>query len=65
MLASILIGVLIFGYAGWTLLSYVKKTKKGKCAGCSMAKTCASACDDVSGPSTTHIPADPDLYSRR
>ena len=50
MLASILIGALIFGYAGWTLFSYVRKTKKGKCAGCSMAKTCSSACSDVTGP---------------
>lgn len=64
MLASILIGVLIFGYAGWTLLSYVKKTKKGKCAGCSMAKTCASACDEVSGPPATNTPSDMDLNSR-
>lgn len=44
MLASIIIGLLIFGYAGWTLFSYVRKTKKGKCAGCSIAKTCASSC---------------------
>ncbi|WP_054954670.1 FeoB-associated Cys-rich membrane protein [Paenibacillus dakarensis] len=44
MLASIIIGVLIFGYAGWTLFSYIKKTKKGKCAGCSLAKTCSSSC---------------------
>lgn len=49
MLASIIIGVLIFGYAGWTLYSYVKKTKKGKCAGCSAAKTCVSACSEING----------------
>lgn len=56
MLASIIIGVLIFGYAGWTLFSYVRKTRKGKCAGCSMAKTCASSCSsEVLGPPESNI----------
>lgn len=64
MLASILIGVLIFGYAGWTLLSYVKKTKKGKCAGCSLSKTCVSSCGDMSKPSQVNTSSDPDIYSR-
>ncbi|MEH7451046.1 FeoB-associated Cys-rich membrane protein [Gottfriedia acidiceleris] len=45
MIVNIIIGALIFGYAGWTLLRYVKKTKKGKCGSCSIAKTCSSNCD--------------------
>lgn len=51
MIASIVIGVAIFGYAGWTLTSYIRKTKKGKCAGCSLAKSCESACSDVASMS--------------
>lgn len=41
MVASIAIGVIIFGYAGWTRYSYFRKTRKGKCASCSLAKSCA------------------------
>jgi hypothetical protein len=47
MLASVILGSLIFGYAGWTLFSFIRKSKKGKCASCSLSKSCASTCDDV------------------
>ncbi|MBP1932107.1 FeoB-associated Cys-rich membrane protein [Ammoniphilus resinae] len=45
MLINILLGVLIFGYAGWTLYRFVRKSKEGKCAGCSIKNSCKSACD--------------------
>lgn len=44
MLVSILLGVLIFGYAGWTLYRFIQKSKKGKCATCSISKQC-QICD--------------------
>ncbi|WP_442601272.1 FeoB-associated Cys-rich membrane protein [Paenibacillus sp. KN14-4R] len=44
MTASIIIGAVIFGYAAWTLIQFYKKSKKGKCASCSISKTCQSGC---------------------
>lgn len=40
MLASIIIGVVIFGYAGWALMKYINNSKKGKCAGCAVENSC-------------------------
>ena len=51
MLFSVLIGLLIFSYAGWTIIGYARKTKQGKCAACSLNKSCSSACDDLSSAS--------------
>jgi hypothetical protein len=48
MLFSIVAGVAIFGYAGWSLVRYAHKTRQGKCAACSLNKSCQSACADVS-----------------
>jgi hypothetical protein len=48
MLFSIVAGVAIFGYAGWALVRYARKTRQGKCAACSLNKSCQSACSDVS-----------------
>lgn len=42
MIFSILLGVAIFGYAGWTLFRFVRKSKEGKCAGCSVKNSCHS-----------------------
>jgi hypothetical protein len=47
MIANLAIGALIFGYAGWALFRFVKKSKQGKCASCSMNKGCQAACDSV------------------
>ncbi|MFB7642608.1 FeoB-associated Cys-rich membrane protein [Peribacillus butanolivorans] len=49
MLVSFILGALIFGYAVFTLYRFVKRSKMGKCAGCSISDKCASAC---SGSST-------------
>ena len=42
MMVSIIIGAVIFGYAGYTLFNFVKKSRKGKCAACSLNKSCQS-----------------------
>ncbi|PJO40461.1 FeoB-associated Cys-rich membrane protein [Lysinibacillus xylanilyticus] len=42
LLINILIGCIIFGYAGFTLYKSIKKQKKGKCAACSLQKSCSS-----------------------
>ncbi|WP_197143389.1 FeoB-associated Cys-rich membrane protein [Lysinibacillus sphaericus] len=42
LLINILIGSIIFGYAGITLYKSIKKQKKGKCAACSIQKSCSS-----------------------
>ncbi|MFJ8090009.1 FeoB-associated Cys-rich membrane protein [Lysinibacillus sp. NPDC095746] len=42
LLINILIGSIIFGYAGITLYKSIKKQKKGKCASCSLQKSCSS-----------------------
>ena len=42
MIVNIVIGAVIFGYAGYTLFNFVKRSKKGKCAACSMNKSCQS-----------------------
>ncbi|MFE4133502.1 FeoB-associated Cys-rich membrane protein [Peribacillus sp. YIM B13482] len=44
MIFNIIIGVLIFGYAGWALYSSIMKSKKGKCASCELSKTCKTNC---------------------
>ncbi|RDI47728.1 FeoB-associated Cys-rich membrane protein [Falsibacillus pallidus] len=44
MIASILIGLLIFGYAGFTLYKFIKKSKEGVCGTCSLKKSCNSKC---------------------
>ncbi|MCD7035165.1 FeoB-associated Cys-rich membrane protein [Metabacillus sp. GX 13764] len=41
MLVSILIGVLIFGYAGYTIFKHIQKSKMGKCASCELNKACS------------------------
>ncbi|MDQ0417382.1 flagellar biogenesis protein FliO [Croceifilum oryzae] len=54
MIANLLIGILIFGYAGWTIMRFVRKSKQGKCAVCSLNKRCNSVCNDPQsqGPKT-------------
>ena len=42
MVANIVIGTAIFGYAGWVLFRHVKKSKQGKCAACSSKSSCPS-----------------------
>ncbi|GAM14657.1 FeoB-associated Cys-rich membrane protein [Mesobacillus selenatarsenatis] len=44
MIANILIGGAIFGYAGWAFYRFIKKSKEGKCAACSIQSSCSSNC---------------------
>lgn len=45
MIASIIIGVAIFGYAAWALVKFINKSKKGKCAACDLKNSCSSQCN--------------------
>lgn len=47
MLANIVIGVVIFGYASFALVRHIKKSKNGKCAACEMNKSCKSDCGSL------------------
>jgi hypothetical protein len=44
MLVNILIGGVIFGYAGFSLVRFLRKAKEGKCAGCDIKSSCQSSC---------------------
>jgi len=44
MIASVIIGVAIFGYASFALVKFINKSKKGKCAACDLKKSCSSQC---------------------
>ncbi|MED3661535.1 FeoB-associated Cys-rich membrane protein [Ureibacillus sp. FSL K6-8385] len=44
MIVSIILGVIIFGYAFWALYSSIKKSKKGVCASCEIAESCKGNC---------------------
>ncbi|QHZ44988.1 FeoB-associated Cys-rich membrane protein [Bacillus sp. NSP9.1] len=46
-LFNLIIGGLIFGYAAWTLVKLVKRSRKGKCAACELNRSCQSACENV------------------
>jgi hypothetical protein len=44
MIANIVIGAVIFGYAAYALVRYINKSKKGKCAACSDHELNSSSC---------------------
>jgi radical SAM protein with 4Fe4S-binding SPASM domain len=44
MLLNIIMGGLIFSYAGWQLFRFARKSREGKCAACSMKDHCSSPC---------------------
>ncbi len=48
MIANIVIGAAIFGYAGWALVKHINKSKKGKCAACELNKVCSGGCSTPS-----------------
>lgn len=45
MLVNISIGAVIFGYASWTIFRYIKKSREGKCAACSLKSNCKTKCN--------------------
>ncbi|MGM0904383.1 MAG: FeoB-associated Cys-rich membrane protein [Bacillota bacterium] len=42
MIVNLIIGAAIFGYAAWALYRFIEKSKKGKCAACSIEPVCNS-----------------------
>ncbi|MCT8139373.1 FeoB-associated Cys-rich membrane protein [Anaerobacillus sp. CMMVII] len=47
MVGNVIIGVMIFAYAGWSLYRFIKKSKAGKCASCSEHEGCSAFdCDE-------------------
>ncbi|MBT2690762.1 FeoB-associated Cys-rich membrane protein [Bacillus sp. ISL-47] len=49
MAANIILGVLIFGYAGFSLFKFIHKSKEGKCASCAIKNSCSSICHTAKG----------------
>ncbi|WP_053361778.1 FeoB-associated Cys-rich membrane protein [Bacillus sp. FJAT-27251] len=49
MLANLVIGAAIFGYAGWALYRFIKKSGKGKCAACAIENSCSGKACGPSG----------------
>lgn len=37
---NIVIGALIFGYAGWTLIQHIRKSRQGICSTCGLRDEC-------------------------
>jgi hypothetical protein len=44
MIANIVIGAIIFGYAAYAFVRFINKSKKGKCAACSDKESISSPC---------------------
>jgi len=42
MLANIILGTVIFGYAGFAFYRHIQKSKQGKCAACAVKDACNS-----------------------
>ncbi|MFQ3545698.1 FeoB-associated Cys-rich membrane protein [Halobacillus rhizosphaerae] len=47
MIWSIILGLLIFGYAVWMVISFFKKSRQGKCGTCALKESCDSGCSVV------------------
>jgi radical SAM protein with 4Fe4S-binding SPASM domain len=44
MIVNIVIGLVIFGYAAWMMARHIEKSRQGKCAACSLNKSCSGTC---------------------
>jgi len=47
MIVNIVIGAVIFGYAGWALIRHLKKSKEGECGSCSSKSTCSGCLKEM------------------
>lgn len=47
MIANILIGAAIFGYAGWALIRHLKKSKEGECGSCNSRSSCSGCSSEI------------------
>ncbi|WP_077298586.1 FeoB-associated Cys-rich membrane protein [Virgibacillus pantothenticus] len=55
MIVNILLGLVIFGYAGWMMVRHIRKSKQGKCAACALKKSCSSSCSETDPASMTEL----------
>nr|WP_207952148.1 FeoB-associated Cys-rich membrane protein [Paenibacillus turpanensis] len=46
-IVNVLIGALIFGYSGWSLVRFIRRSRKGGCAGCVQEQSCPASCSTV------------------
>ncbi len=54
-MVNIFLGILIFGYAGWMLLRFVQKSKKGACASCPTNSSCSrKVCNEIDEEREAH-----------
>lgn len=54
---SILLGILIFGYAAWMLVKQIQTSRKGKCAACAIKNACGQTDCQCSGQGANEHPA--------
>ncbi|WP_409276227.1 FeoB-associated Cys-rich membrane protein [Neobacillus sp. SCS-31] len=47
MVINLVIGGAIFGYASWALIRFINRSKKGKCAACSIQDSCEGGCEPL------------------
>lgn len=40
---SVILGILIFGYAVWSIACFIKKSRQGRCAACSLKNACGQS----------------------
>ncbi len=52
MFVDLLLCSAIFGYAGWTLYRFVKRSQEGACSACSVKDRCQTPC----APDAGHVP---------
>nr|WP_286164757.1 MULTISPECIES: FeoB-associated Cys-rich membrane protein [Clostridia] len=54
-MVNLLIGLIIFGYAGWMMIRHIKKSKQGKCTACPLNKSCSGSCSETNSASMTEM----------
>ncbi|WP_033826726.1 FeoB-associated Cys-rich membrane protein [Bacillus andreraoultii] len=45
---NIILGVAIFSYAIWTIMKFIKRSSKGKCAACDLRDACEKCQSEAS-----------------
>lgn len=43
MVISVVLGILIFGYAAWSIGRFIVKSRRGRCAACSIKNVCSQS----------------------
>ena len=55
MLVNLLIGVVIFGYAVWTLVGFIRRSKEGKCGACDLNRNCKGSCSSSESENNSYF----------